>query len=292
MTTFADLVEEARGHLMTGHPDRINRVSGALDATTETVPLSEGVEGLSKGARLSVDLELMHVLSVSGTGAQVIRGFGGSTAATHADGATVFVNPQFSGHRIGQEMNRGFGSLSSDGLFRILDASFTYTPSQSGYELVAPGLLDVWRVTFDRPGPTQRWKPIPPRDYYVDQNADPVEFPSGIQIVLRRGGYAGHEVRVSYRAGFDQLAAPGDDVLAVAGLHTEAHDLPALCAAYRLLAGREIKRSFLNRQPEPRRAEEVPPGAAALSQEAIQDLYSDRMAAELSRLRRRYPMAI
>jgi len=58
----------------------------------------------------------------------------------------------------------------------------------------------------------------------------------------------------------------------------------------RLMAGREIKRNFLESQGDTRRAEEVPPRAIMDSVANIQRLRRERVIAEAGRLKAQYPI--
>lgn len=297
MTTYSDLIEETRQHLMTGQPDRINVLHANIDNSTTTLTLRYVNRGVSEGSRLVIGLEEFHVIDTSTSGEQtnvtVVREFGGSTAASHTAGDLIYVNPQFSNFRIGQFINQGLQNLSAEGLFRIKSEDFTYNVTTLGYDFPADAdIQDIWRVRYDTAGSSNNWPVLRPDEYYLDRAADPTDFASGIQLVLRDGGYPGRTVRVSYRSSFGLLSTLADDVLAVSGLHTEAHDLPPLYASIALLAGREIKRSFLNQQPEPRRAEEVPPGAANQAMRPLLLRYQDRLKVEQSRLHRLYPKAL
>lgn len=294
MTTTADLIHDTRWHLMTGHPDVLNVLDTTIDAITDTLTLRYELRGVSQGTILCVGVEEMHVISTSGSApgstVTVLRGFNGSTAAAHTADDITYVSPQFSDFRILRAINKGLENLSND-LFRIKSVQFSYTPARAGYELTPTDLIDVWRVSFDIPGPTREWPFLPPEAWYVDLAADTATFPSGKQLVLRYGGSPGFPVKVSYRAAFSPLVSLTDDVLAVSGLHTEAHDLPALFAGFYLSTGREVKRSFTTQQPERRRQEEVPPGAARMGTLELMELYERRINEEKSRLIRRYPGA-
>lgn len=295
MTTFADLIAEARQYLMTSHPDRINILNNTIDAVTTTIPLKNELSAVSEGTRLCIDLEEMHVLSISGTTAgstaEVVRGYEGSTATTHAIDALVYVSPQFSDYRLGKYINRGLEDLSGD-LFQIKSLEFAFIPTQYGYNLNTPDLLDVWRVRYNTPGPNKIWPVLQRDDWYIDAAANTTDFPDAKQIVLREGGYPGYNFRISYMAEFAPLVGLADDVLAVSGLYKQAHDLPPLCAAYRLLWGRDIKRTFLTRQPERRRQEEVPVGGATMTANSAEELYQSRIRRERRRLKALYPGAI
>lgn len=295
MTTFGDLIAESRHHLTTARPDRINVLDMTVDDTTDQIKLRYQTDGIDAGTTLCMDLEEMHVISVSGVAAgsvaTVIREFNGSIAVQHAAGTPIRVSPHFSDFRIGKYINRGLEDLSID-LFQIKPLEFDFNPSVFSYELTPADLIDVWRVTYDSPGPNKVWTVMNPSEWYVDLSANTTDFPSGKSITLRYPGSAGFPVRIAYRAGFTPLTDIDDNVLTVSGLHTEAHDLPPLYAGWMLASGREIKRSFTTQQPERRRQEEVPPGAARMGADELAKLYNQRIVREAARLKRRYPGAI
>lgn len=283
---------------MTGQPDRLNVLQASIDnnPSTTSVQFLYELRGVADGTRLCIGLEEMHVVTVSGQGAgstaTVVRAVNGSSIAAHSANDQIQVAPQFSDFKVSKYINTALDQLSSDGLFQIKTKEFEFIPTQAGYNLDVTDLIDVWRVSYDYPGPMQDWPVITPDRYHIDQAANTTDFPSGIKLVIQEGGYPGHNVRVAYRAPYTHLSALTDNVLTVSGLHTEAHDLPSLAACIQLLAGREVKRSFLNRQPEPRRQQEVPPGAANQSMVPLLKLYKDRCAQESRRLKRRYPGAV
>lgn len=294
MTTYEDLIEEARHSLMTAQPDRINVLDASINDSTTSLVLTHANKGVAEGSRLAIGLEEMHVISVSGGGATtnvtVVRGMGGSTKAAHTAGDLVYVNPQFSNWRISKYINQGLDNISAEGLFQVKNVTLTASATAYGYEVTGTsGLIDIYKVRHDTVGPSNHWPHLRPDEYIFDQAANVTDFPSGMSLTLRTGVETARPITVSYRAGYEHLVNLDDDVLAVSGLHDEAHDLPSMWAALRLLAGREIKRSFLNAQPEPRRQEEVPPGHANQAMRPLLEQYFDRIKTETKRLRRRYP---
>lgn len=292
MTAAADSIARTRGHLMTGQRDVLNQLAGSIDGTTESITLSRAMRTLTEGARITVGLEVMYVWGTSGAGATVMRGADGSTATAHDAGEVVRVNPIASDFEILTALNDTLRDLSSPerGLYRVTSADFTYNPSIMGYDLGDLGdVLDIWRVRWQTSGPEKDWPRVPRSFWDWDQNADPADFASGNQFVLKAGGEAGRKVRVTYKAGFTPLASLTSDLLTDAGLHTEAHDLPPIGAAIRLTAGRDVKRSEMSAQPEPRRAEEVPMGGASQAMRPFIALYAERCSAERARLMKRYP---
>jgi hypothetical protein len=114
------------------------------------------------------------------------------------------------------------------------------------------------------------------------------DFPSGFALVLYESAYPGFPIRVRYRAPLGTLVNLTDDLVATTGINSSAVDLPPIGAAIRLVAGREVKRSFDEAQGEPRRAEEVPPQSQLIGLRNLQALRQARIHAEVSRLQRRY----
>lgn len=297
MTTYADLIEETRHHLMTGQVDRINVLDVNITSSQDTLVLRHANRGVSEGSRLVIGLEEMHVISTTPIGATtqctVVRGFAGSSETAHTAGDVIYCNPQFSDFRISKYINQGLDNLSTEGLFQIRDVTLNSNNTVLGYELTGTTkFLDVWRVKYDTTGPASEWPILRSDQYFVDNSANTTDFTSGKSLTLRNVIMGGQTIQLSYRSGFDYLTTLSDDVLTVSGLHAEAHDLPPLYAAICLLAGREIKRSFLNRQPEPRRQEEVPPGAANQSMRPLIERYYSRINSEVKRLKRLYPQVI
>lgn len=289
MTTFSDSIEETRSHLLTGGAERLNQLQGAVLAGASTLQMKHPARGIAEGATLSIDLEEYYVLSVGGTSVTVIPGFNGSTTAAHDADAIVRINSKFSNWKISKFINKTVEDLSADGLFQIKAVEFTYSPAVKAYNIDAADLIDVWRVKYDVPGPTQEWPELPKSAWLIDQDSNTTDFTDGKSLLLQAGGFPGHTVRVSYKASFAPLATVADDILGVSGIHTEAHKLLPLGAAIYLLGGREIKRTFMHRQEEPRRAEEVPVGGASQAVRPILAEYMQALRRERRRLRRRYP---
>src|SRR5690606_7979675 len=155
-------------------------------------------------------------------------------------------------------------------------------PTQ-GYTLSGvQDFLDVWRVRYNTPGPGNDWPIVPRGQWRTDQAADTTDFADGVQIVLREGGYPGHKVRVSYRAGFDPLTDIDDDITTVSGLHAEAHDILSLGAACRLLGGLGAQRALMTTQPDPRRSAETQSRDAAIALGPLMEQRELRVRSEAS----------
>ena len=293
MTTFHEVIERTRRRLMTTQREALSSLSSAVVAADTAWPLTTSPR-FAENARLSCDLEDVYVSGIGPSGANVLRGQYGSTAADHAEGATVHVNPSWSNWDIAQAVNDELADLSSpsNGLFRIRSVDFDYLAPTQGYTLSGvQDFLDVWRVRYNTPGPSNDWPIVPRGQWRTDQAADTTDFADGVQIVLREGGYPGHKVRVSYRATFDPLTGIGDDITTVSGLHVEAHDILSLGAACRLLGGLGAQRALTTTQPDPRRSAETQSRDAAIALGPLLEQREMRVRAEAARLSRKYPQA-
>lgn len=293
MATTADLIHRVRRYLMTGQQDRINVLDLSVASGADTLQLRYDLKTINEGTRLTVGLEEYMVLSINspsaGGQAIVIPGFDGSPQSAHTAGDVIRANPQFSDYSIFNALNESIIDLAGEGCFRILPLEFTYIPGQMGYDVTVPDFMGIWRVRYDSPGIANNWMVMNRYEYMYDVHPNPTEFPGGHQFVVKSGGSAGFPIRISYKASFDTLATLTDDVLVVSGLPVVAHDLPVLGAAIKLLSGREVKRNFLNRQPEPRRQSEVPPGAINQSMESLLKTYATKLGNFKKYLARLYP---
>jgi hypothetical protein len=295
-TLASDLIESTRHHLLTGQPEKLNKLSGSLTNSATTFALAYDVAGLQAGTIVAIDLEEIFVFSVDSTSKTVtdcIRGYNGSTAATHSSGAIVTVQPKFSKFRILEAINDDLKDLSSplNGLYQLKTVDLTFNPVTFGYDLAgATGMIGIQEVRFRTPGPQKTWPKID--SWQLLRNAtssgDFGDFPSGFALVVYESAQPGYPVHVVYRAPYVPLVNLTDNVLTVTGLVDTMLDLPPIGAAIRLVAGREIKRNFDEAQGEPRRAEEVPPQANIQSVSGLRALRRDRIMAESVRLQRAY----
>lgn len=296
MTTFAEVIHRTRSRLLTIQRYPRNTLSTTIDNDDVTLSFTNTVK-FHDGGRLSIELEDMHVVSVSGggSGATVLRGIDGSTAVAHTAPVEVLINPPWSNFQVAQAVNDEIVALSSpvNALFRIRSVDFDYVASQAGYELASlQDFLDVWRVRYQVSGPEMEWPTIPRSLWRVDNDADTTDFPSGVQLLLRAGGQPGQKIRVSYKATFDPLAALTDDVLAVSGVPATAHDILSLGAAIRLLSGLEAQRALTTAQPDPGDLERTPPRTAASALIPLIEQREERIREEAARLARQFPEAL
>lgn len=155
--------------------DRVRRLAGDVPAQDVTTSLASNVattvavatpNNFKAGQNIILDQETLYVSAVNGTTSgstlTVIRGWQGSTAATHASGAPVLINPQYSTQLVLDALNEGLRALWPYFFKWVEDETLTTTAdTQADYamptafgesglitsmELLFPGLTnDGWR---------------------------------------------------------------------------------------------------------------------------------------------------
>lgn len=291
MTTAADLISETKRHLQSFQREPMNKLASTVAADATSLSFTYDATAIQAGAHLQIDLELVYVWSVdTATKTAVVeRAQLGSVAATHTAGAVVTVNPKFPDFAILKALNDELADLSSpvNGLYAVRALDLIGTVNGSGYDLAGATdfmeILDLRQST----GALRSWMPV--TNYEVHRNTSAKDFPSGLALTLHEGVSSGRTLRVLYKASFTPLTSLADDVEVVSGLPSSAHDIPPMGAAVRMVAPREIKRNFTEWQGEPRRANEVPPGAVGNSMRLVAGQRQNRITAEASKLMQQYP---
>lgn len=293
MATLEGWVARTRTHLLTGRQEERNVLAADYTAGSGTIQVAGALGGIVPRVRLAIGLNTFYVLSVDNSNltATVIAAQEGSLDADYPAGSTVWVGPKFTDYDILIELAAELNDLSApgNGLFQMLTADLTYDNGAVGYDLGSlPGLIDIYEVRAQESGTYKGWSQVEKSLYRLDRSADTTVFPSGTALMLNSGLWNGLTVQVLYRAEFTALNNLTDDVLD-SGLPATAVDIPPLGAAMRLVAPREIKRSFSEDQGDTRRASEIPPGSATNSMRGIASLRAQRIQAEAGRLTARWP---
>ena len=289
MTAASDLIERTRWHLNTGLVEKRNVLTTSIDASTTGLSFTYDLGPLQADAVIAIGLELMLVWSVntSGKTAVVQRGMFGSTAAAHTTSDLVTVNPRFSDFHILKALNDDLAALSASGLYQVKTEVVTYDGNERTVDL-ASDVIDILEVRYDESGGTKRWPLID--NYTLMHDLPTADFPSGKGIRFDSPPEVDVNIRVHYKAPFTALSALTDDVLAVSGLHAEAHDLPPLGAAILMGAARDIRRTDTAAQGDTRRAGEVPAGTPQGAIRALSRQRDVRIGQEQARLYQRYPL--
>jgi hypothetical protein len=286
-------IDSTRDMLLSGYVEELDLVTTAPSpATTGTTLVVQGIAtSIVKGVVIEVNAELMYVISVSSTTINVMRGYGGSTAATHATGDIVRVSPKFPTNRIISSLNDDLADLSApgQGLFQMKTTSFTYNAGVDGYDLAgltSAEIDSIYSVTYADIG-TEAAEPDV-SSWRLRRNRDTASFSSGLALILYTGAWPGQKITVMYKSPFTPIT-DGTTARSAVGLATTAYDLPPLGAAMALMTTTPIRREFLDAQGTSRMADEVPPGAISASFRDLMGRRRARVEAESGRLVSQYP---
>lgn len=299
MTTVLDLVNATKRQLHGAVNDDRNLLTNPVDDNDTTITLTYELSTIRQRGRIAIEDEILYVWEIDPTSKTAIveRGLDGSTAAAHSAGAIVEANPRFSRFAIVEALRDEINSYGPK-LYQVatVDVVTTTTTLSSdagrGYDLT--GVTDVYGVLAvnrqaDITGDTN-WPQV--RNWRLARNMPLASFASGNALFIYSEPTisSGLTVRVTYATSFDTI--PFDlttDVVADVGLPQSATDIPPYGAAWRLMVGREVSRTFGEGQSEPRNATEVPPGAAMNASRVLLDIRTRRLEEEHRKLLATYP---
>jgi hypothetical protein len=293
MSTAGQIITKAKRHLLGGITEERNRLTSTLASGTTSVVLDFGLAGFREGTVFEIDLEAFYVWSaVAGTRTLTVeRGYQGTTAAAHTAGAIATLAPRFPRQQSMDALNGELNDLSSpsNGLYAVVETSLTgYNGSDRMINLTsATNVIDLIEVRH-RELATDF---IPQRNYYLQRQLPTADFASGYAITFNELPPPG-TLRVVYSKTFTNVTLEADDLQTVALLPATCEDIAELGVAIRLMAGREVKRTFPETQGETRRADEIPSGSTNQSASALRALRRDRIMAEATRLLQRYPKTV
>lgn len=291
MTTAGNLIDRTAQLLLAGTVEERNKLASTVNASATTITLSYALGSLTDQTVFEIESELMYVwdADITAKTLTVERGFGGTTAASHTGGAIVTVNPKFPRWQILQALNDELADLSSpmNGLYQMKTLDIAYNGSDRMVNLTSvTSLIDLYEVRLRYLADDY---PIV-HGVRLMRDLPTTDFASGNALVFDTDTRSG-TVRVVYKAAYDPFTSESSTV-ASTGASATLEDLLVLGAQIRLLAGREVKRNFIESQGDTRRADEVPAGAMANSVTNLLRLRRDRVTAEAARLARQYPLRI
>lgn len=297
MTTAQAWIDETRDLLLSGYVEEL-LVLGASAASgdTQLTITDASNSGIVPGVIIEINSEAMYVQGVSGTTVDVIRAYGGSTAAAHSNLDIVRISPKFPTYRILEALNNELRDLSApdNGIFQIKTFTTTYNSSKQGYDLTEDGVAltseavqSIYAISYTDPVTVEAREPEI-RKWGLKRDRITTSFSSGMALILYEAAFPGKKINVSYKSPLTLIALTSD-LKSATGLQSTAYDLPPLGAALSLMTTAPIRREFLDAQGSSRRAEEVPPGAISASMRDLRARRDMRVAAEAARLATMYP---
>jgi len=219
MTTYRNLQDEVLQYLYgygLSQPRATRLTIGIGDSPTQfTVSSAADLEqGLAE-----VDSELVFIESVDRASniATVIRGYFGTTAASHSTNAIITMAPTWPRTRVASAINDVILALYPT-LFGVAQAQFTFTPSITTYSMPAEA-ENVLRVTADLNGPSKEQQIL--RRYDFNSVAPLDDWATTNTITLMESASPGRTVTVTYRKQLTALVNDAD-AITVSGLRETA----------------------------------------------------------------------
>lgn len=298
--TVSTVVERVRRQLNSTVRMEVN-VLGSSCTDSETVltlahPLTESTRN---GGILSIDNELMRIISVSAVAQEVtvLRAWQDSEAAAHDVGTEVLVNPRWTLFDIFDAMFQEIDSWAPD-IFTVEHVTMPTTDCTEALELASDYAEAIGVVSVRRNWTTDEEVTVWPELAFTLQRGGVgwTGAPTTGLLVrfnsLHKRVYAGN-VLITIGMPYTSTDITMATVLSTdKGIGASLLELIELGVKYRLMLDDETGKSARNAQDEPRRNEDVPPGAAMSLGQVLAQRYERRRAAEVIKFRTRYPMSM
>lgn len=295
MATFGSMTDEVVRKLagFTLRQDRQTHLTAAVNATATSITVASA-QNISSGI-IQIDDELIYVdsydrnsgvLSVPPYG----RGYNGTYAATHQNGARVIISPTFPSVDVKDAINETLLATFPD-LYTTGVHTFLFSPAKSTYAL--PNEVEtVLGVSYETTGPSKEWLPI--RGYRVDPMANVDAFNSSNSITLLSGVESGRTVQVFYTAAPTVMDADDDDFEIVTGLPASCKDVIVLGATARLASFIDPGRLTFGSAEADQQSQIAGRayGAGTNASKYLLALYDKRLAEEARKLNDRNPIRI
>lgn len=293
MATFNDLISEVTIKL-SGYGlrnDATTYVTNATGFNSSALTFNVATtETLAKGI-IEIDDELILVDAVNPTtGALTIapygRGYFGTTAAAHSQGAKVTISPVFTRQDIKTALNDTILSVYPQ-LFGVASNEFRFSAAVTTYPLPSDAER-VLSVRYRLVGPTKEWMPV--RYWSTDTFASTGDFTSGKSITISSQVGAGDTVKLTYTKEPSVLVNGSDVFATVTGLPSSAKDVIVLGAVYRLLSMVEPGRLTFVSPEGSFVSDRIQYGSGSNVTRTLFALFQQRLVEEQQKLLRKFPI--
>ena len=295
MATFGSMTDEVVRKLagFTLRQDRQTHLTATLSATATSITVASA-QNISSGI-IQIDDELIYVDSYDrNSGVLTIppygRGYNGTSAATHQNGARVIVSPTFPSVDVKDAINETLLSTFPD-LYTTGTHTFSFSTAKSTYPLPEE-VETVLGVSYETTGPSKEWLPI--RGYRVDPMANTDTFNSRNSLSIYSGVEPGRTVQVFYTAAPAVMDSNDDDFEIVTGLPASCKDVMVLGAAARLASFIDPGRLTFGSAEADQQSQIAGRsyGAGTNASKYLLALYDKRLAEEARKMNDRNPIRI
>lgn len=290
-TLVSEVIEDTKRHLYGAGRVELNRLPTDIGAGTLSFTLEFDLKSAVRGSYLCIDDEIMYVFDTSPASKTITvhRGYLGTEAVAHSTGDLVEVNSRFPKDFIKEALKREINSYGPR-LFRVTAHDIPVSSTNLSYDLPVSDFHHIIDIRAKHTAETAR--PIY-LGYSIARDMPIADYPSGSALLLDQGISQGTTLRLRLARPFvTTVFEDSTDLEETVGMATSMVDIPSLGAAWRLLSTREIPRTNMAAQPEPRHHDEVPPGHIASVSAQLKRIRDERISEEQFLLRERYPYKI
>jgi len=261
-TTLTQAIDEVADQLDSARRSGRTTLSAAISSTSATTCTVASASQIRAGDFIDIDLELIFVVSVSGTTLTIIRGERSSTAATHLINAVVRIQPRWWKHKIQGALLDEIQNLPPD-VYAVTTVPISFGASTPKAELtgVAANSTPIRLLeTIREPAKTASRTNHVPLILVRDVNGG--TWASGWGLMIDSGWTYNdaQTVWVTYAHTFDVTTswALTTDLEADVGLSPRLIDAVKYGAIWRIQSTRELTRLQTHAAGEARIAKEVP----------------------------------
>jgi len=254
-------------------------LASAIDASTATIPL-EGRITVPRDSVLELESELILTESVvASTVTANERGYLDTTAATHASGTRVYLDPRYTRKTLFNVLCSVIGDLYPTIYRRVVDATLLFSLQDA--VALPTGTLELLRATVqDQYSAYVRYNPLRQGVDYVVLS----EFtPPKAQFLS--GGSEGDTLTLVCAKDFTLPTTEADDLTTVCGISSTLAPHLAAAVAGTMLQAQELPRAVLDQIRRLLAQQGVQVGAALNVGQALKSMFEQKVAAERRRLR-------
>jgi len=284
MATLNQLTEQTLGEIngYVRNQESLTYATNVIDSDDLSITVDDA-SAISKGI-IEIDDELIYVkksiaasgtLQVLGTAAnQVGRGWRATTATSHVSGSVVKNNPLFPRTQVKRAILETIKGMT----FPVI-SNETFTFNGSDYSYVMPdSLVDITGVSWELPDSTGVWALI--KRWRLDTNYLNGAT-TGQALILNEAPMPGQTVRVQYTK--YPTTITDNQELTVSGLPSSCEDVVRLGAMYRLLSTVDPGKVIATSVSADALDQPVSAGASTNTAKYIFQLYTVRLAEEISK---------
>ncbi len=235
-----------------------------------------------------IDGELVYVGSVNpGTGAftNVIRGYGGTTAATHTIDSVVRANPRIPKIKVVRAINDTLDEVYPR-LYGVSETQFASVDNVVAYDIPATA-VDVLAVAFQEPDLASAWRRSNRWEFVANAST---ESATGKQILVG-DAWSGCDIHVTYAKApetFSEVWATNEAFSTATGLPDWCREVITLGATYKIAAFMDAGRIAERTAEGDLLAQQSPIGQGQKLSQHLYALYQERLSRAELRLRATY----